>query len=251
MPVNNPVVPQSMFHSQRIADTAACNLTLFDPGEILPILPMLNICNTIPDSSTSVHDPHTNTYHRQDDWVFDSLIMYAHPESDLHPDYSLDRWHNRWSLRIWEHNHRTNQYRIIVIEPTFNPQGQLFGFTMCLEAEEYEARVSKWAVTSYKIRATPYTPPNDHHSRSLYHYEWIVFLNDRVCQEDYMRIMRIDRTGFFLNMVRLFVRIGAANSSDIEELTSMTERTFWINANTIRPSVRPTTVTPSAIFNWR
>jgi hypothetical protein len=134
------------------------------------------------------------------------------------------------------------------MEPTFNPLGQLFGFTMHLETEEYENIVSMNAVCQYKFRAVPYKPPNEHCSRSLYHYEWVDFLNNRTHQEDYMRIKRADRTGFFLNIIDLFVKIGVAMASDsiTQELLHMIERGFWVY-DKVGPLMQRTDIDPSVI----
>ncbi|KDN47880.1 hypothetical protein RSAG8_03300, partial [Rhizoctonia solani AG-8 WAC10335] len=79
---------QTPFKSQRKLDTNIFNIARFTPGSLPPILPYLNICNMIPDSSTSVYDPHTKTRSLRDDWVFQGVVLYAHPEQEYHPDYA-------------------------------------------------------------------------------------------------------------------------------------------------------------------
>ncbi|KAG8705127.1 hypothetical protein FRC11_009293 [Ceratobasidium sp. 423] len=248
MTIINAVL-QTPFKSQRRLDTAIFNVTRFTPGTIPPILPYLNICNMVPESRTSVYDPHTKKHNIGDDWVFQHLIFYAHAEQEFHPDYANKPMckRNRWTLHVIERSLSTKKSRTVLLEPTFNPQGQLCGFTMCLEAESAPSPMT-WAVQHFKIDAIPYSPPNGRHPREFYHCEWMVLLNDRVCQGDYMRVLPADRTGFFINMAVVLGQIYAIDRSVIDALIH-TVGEVWSSSNSVLyPPELPATVSPSMLL---
>ncbi|KAH7334737.1 hypothetical protein B0J17DRAFT_630723 [Rhizoctonia solani] len=247
-------VIQTTSKSQRKMDTDLYNALRFTPGTIPPLLPGLNLCNMIPISHTRVYSPHTKTHKTKDEWVFQGVVFYAHPEQEFHPDYAnkLSQKRNRWTMHLLERSISTNQTRIVLLEPTFNPQGQVCGLTICLEVGDNATSPMTWAVQHFRADAIPYTPPNAQHSREFYHYELVRFLNHRACQEDYMRVLPADRNGFFLRMVVVFVQIGILDRSIFKPLVHMVEEVVWSNNNSVsQPPELPTTVSPSMLFNRR
>ncbi|KAJ1306039.1 hypothetical protein OPQ81_010752 [Rhizoctonia solani] len=252
MPVIH-AVQQTPFKSLRRMDTAIFNATCFTPGVVPPILPYLNICNTISDSTFRSYDPHLKSHIAQDDWVLQSVVFYAHAEQEFHPDYAnkLTWKRNRWTMHILERSLSTNDHRTVLIEPTFNPQGQLHGITMCLETTENASLPVNWAVQHFEVEAVPYKPPNGSLSRDFYHDEFVGYLNNRGWQECYMRVLPADRTGFFLNVIKLLAEVGAIDRSTINMLYYMVEETVWSNNSVPHPPELPTTVSPFMIFRSR
>ncbi|KAL5638332.1 hypothetical protein ACGC1H_005122 [Rhizoctonia solani] len=244
-------VLQTPFKSQRKLDTDIFNIARFTPGTTPPILPYLNICNRILDSSSNVYDTHTNARNLQDDWVFQGVVFYAHPDQEYHPDYAnkLACKRNRWTMHLLERSPKTMKSRSISLEPTFNPQGQLYGFTMCLEPENATSPTT-WAVKHFKADAIAYSPPNEQRSRDFYHCELVAYLNHRACQEDYMRVLPADRTGFFLNIVLLLVQLRVLDRSVLKPLAHTVDKMVWGNSQSAsQPTELPTTVSPSMLFN--